>query len=95
MNKELERIIAEQCLYIYLRGKAIAIGAVRSHPFTSECPLILVVISRVLAVRHKSHNISPLTLRLLMSCIYIYIYIYIYDISRLRVKYTGITFSSH
>lgn len=58
VNKELERIIAEQCLYIYLRGKAIAIGAVRSHPFTSECPLILVVISRVLAVRHNPQQRS-------------------------------------
>jgi hypothetical protein len=36
VNKELERIIAEQCFYICLRGKPIATRASRSRPFTSE-----------------------------------------------------------
>jgi len=36
VDKELERIIAEQCLCICLRGKAIATRPSRSGSFTSE-----------------------------------------------------------
>jgi len=60
VDKELERIIAEQCFYICLRGKAIAKRPSRSRSFTSQRPLILMVTSRDLAVRHKSHNKGPL-----------------------------------
>lgn len=58
-DKELERIIDEQCLYFCSRGKAVAIRPSRSRSFTSERPLIVMVTSRDLAVRHKSHNKGP------------------------------------
>jgi len=48
----------------FLSGKTFAslqLLVVRSHPYTLECIISVVLTSHVLAVRHKAHNNGPFT----------------------------------